>query len=142
MDDHISRACDNEYIAKKEFKKNCIEVLEHIRKHPTMTLKEMHVVAAIKTVCEIINDTPAADVVSRDCFNRILAENDVMREQLAGIGKKPGDKMDDVRRVLHGEWVYGEFDIPHCSECGTEVLPHDISEHCPTCGAKMDCEEE
>lgn len=42
---------------------------------------------------------PAADVVSRDAFNRILAENDTMRAQLAQIGKKPGDSMDDVRRV-------------------------------------------
>ena len=40
---------------------------------------------------------PAADVVSRDAFNRILAENDDMRTMLAQIGKKPGDSMDDVR---------------------------------------------
>ncbi len=37
-----------------------------------------------------------------------------------------------------GEWVYGEFDIPHCSECGKEVLPCDISPYCPNCGAKME----
>ena len=52
--------------------------------------------------CEInqrLRNLPAADVVSRDCYDRILAENDTMREQLAAIGKKPGDKMDDVRRV-------------------------------------------
>lgn len=47
-----------------------------------------------------INRIPAADVVSRDCYDRILAENDAMREMLAQIGKKPGDKMDDVRRVV------------------------------------------
>lgn len=49
-----------------------------------------------------IDDYPPADVVARDCFNRILAENDTMREQLAAIGKKPGDKMDDVLTVVVG----------------------------------------
>lgn len=43
---------------------------------------------------------PAADVVVRDCYDRILAENDTMREMLAQIGKKPGDKMDDVLTVV------------------------------------------
>ncbi len=44
----------------------------------------------------------------------------------------------DVAEVRHGEWIYGEFDIPQCSECGKEVLPNQISKHCPDCGAKMD----
>lgn len=38
--------------------------------------------------------------------------------------------------VRHGEWVYSEYDIPHCSECGKE--PKEISLVCPRCGAKMD----
>ena len=44
----------------------------------------------------------------------------------------------DVVEVGHGEWIYGEFDIPHCSECGVEVMPNNISNYCPNCGAKMD----
>lgn len=44
----------------------------------------------------------------------------------------------DVAPVVYGEWVYGEFDIPHCSECGHEVMPNVISPYCPNCGAKMD----
>lgn len=44
----------------------------------------------------------------------------------------------DVVEVRHGEWIYGEFDVPHCSECGKEVLPNQISKYCPECGAKMD----
>lgn len=44
----------------------------------------------------------------------------------------------DVVEVRHGEWVYGEFDIPHCSECGVEVMPNNVSNYCPNCGAKMD----
>ena len=44
----------------------------------------------------------------------------------------------DVVEVRYGEWVYGEFDIPHCSECGCGVTPNMISPYCPNCGAKMD----
>lgn len=44
----------------------------------------------------------------------------------------------DVAPVVHGRWVYGEFDIPHCSECGNDVMPNMISPYCPNCGAKMD----
>lgn len=47
----------------------------------------------------------------------------------------------DVAPVVHGRWVYGEFDFPHCSECGTDVEPNMISPYCPNCGAKMDEEE-
>ena len=47
----------------------------------------------------------------------------------------------DVAPVVHGRWVYGEFDIPHCSECGNDVMPNMISPYCPHCGAKMDEEE-
>ena len=45
---------------------------------------------------------------------------------------------NDVAPVIHSKWVYGEFDIPHCSECGHEVMPNVISPFCPNCGAKMD----
>ena len=60
-----------------------------------------------------IEDLPAADVVSRDCYDRILAENDTMREMLARIGKKPGDSMDDVRPVVR------------CKDCIHAPLPGD-----------------
>lgn len=42
----------------------------------------------------------------------------------------------------NGEWVYGEFDIPHCSECGREAMPNEISPYCPHCGAHMEDKEE
>lgn len=48
----------------------------------------------------------------------------------------------DVAPVVHGQWIYGEFDIPHCSECGRDVMPNRISPYCPNCGAKMDEEEQ
>lgn len=37
-----------------------------------------------------------------------------------------------------GEWVHGEFDIPHCSICGHDVMPNMVSPYCPNCGAKME----
>ena len=39
-----------------------------------------------------------------------------------------------------GEWVHGEFDIPHCSICGHDVMPNMVSPYCPNCGAKMEVE--
>lgn len=41
-----------------------------------------------------------AEALTFEAFNRILTENNTMREQLAAIGKKPGDKMDDVIKLL------------------------------------------
>ena len=72
---------------------------------------------------------PPADVVARDCYDRILAENDTMRNQLAKVGKKVGDKMDDVRPVVHGEWKNAHPSSPlldgggppYCSVCGKEA---------------------
>lgn len=60
--------------------------------------------------------------------------------------KAYADFIDDIEdaptaEVKYGEWVYGEFDIPHCSECGEEAMPNNISKYCPNCGAKMDGEE-
>jgi hypothetical protein len=47
-----------------------------------------------------VKEIPAADVVTRDCYERILWENDIMRQQLADIGKAFAEKMDDVRPVV------------------------------------------
>lgn len=44
----------------------------------------------------------------------------------------------NVAPVVHGQWIYGEFDIPHCSECGNDIMPNMISPYYPNCGAKMD----
>ena len=97
-----------------------------------------------------IDRVPAADVVSRDCFDRILAENDTMRKQLAEIKKKPGDKMDNVRPVVHARWACNEEDLYvhgitasyRCSECGYKdgwfrVEPPK-AKYCGGCGEQMD----
>lgn len=100
-----------------------------------------------------INTIPTADVVARDCYNRILAENDTMREQLAKIGKKPGDSMESVRQVRHAHWVKrderrGSY-LFYCSACGgkayfahgqnsrTKKEPFCGYPLCPNCGADM-----
>lgn len=85
-----------------------------------------------------IHVIPAADVVARDCFDRILAENDTMREQLASIGKKPGDGMEDVRRVRFGTWEDkpGETYCIVCPFCREEVH-RSFYNFCPNCGADM-----
>lgn len=96
---------------------------------------------AIQDIVKGINAIPAADVVSRDCFNRILAENDTMREQLAAIGKKPGDSMEDVEIVKIGHWIE-EDGVQICSECGEE---HEWLDYrasvCDCCGARMKARE-
>lgn len=97
---------------------------------------------------KIIAEFPAADVVSRDCYNAILWENDVMRKQLAEIAKGFGQRMDDVRHVVHARWI--ELDEcsnegVYCSNCLKKVYKFSYSNtmkrksnFCPNCGAKMD----
>lgn len=92
---------------------------------------------------DMIDRVPAADVVARDCYDRVLAENDTMRKQLAQIGKKTGDKMDDVRQVVRAHWIYHEDDYGdyyECSNCHDEYVVYEGDmcwKHCPTCGAEM-----
>lgn len=56
----------DDLIRRSEFKSKCIEVLEGIRKNPLMSRQEMHVIAAIDTVCQIADDIPAVDAVEVD----------------------------------------------------------------------------
>ena len=51
------------------------------------------------------------------------------------------EKLKDDDFVQHGHWIYGEFDIPYCSECGHQITPNNISPYCPNCGERMDGEE-
>ena len=91
---------------------------------------------------QFIKNFPAADVVARDCYNRILKENDTMREQLAQIGKKPGDSMDGVRPVRSAKKIkfyndpWTERKFTTCAACHWKVGPHD--KFCKHCGAKFE----
>lgn len=101
-----------------------------------------------------INAIPAADVVARDCYDRILAENDTMREMLARIGKKCGDSIDDVRPVVEAHWEWDENGMDWnlgawtCSNCRRKAetwwandkhnpLRCAGSHFCGNCGAEM-----
>ena len=64
-----------------------------------------HFILGYESYKEWLENLPEADVVSRDCYDRILWEKDSMKQQLAEIGKKFGEKMDGVRHVVF------------CSEC-------------------------
>ena len=100
--------------------------------------------AVTKTEKQLL-ELPAADVVTRELFNRILIENDVMREQLARIGKKPGDKMDDVRTYEKAEWVSDELAPPRikfCSRCLARKPINREASFCPNCGANMRTKED
>ena len=80
-----------------------------------------------------INAIPAANVVARDCYDRLLAENDGLRKE---------------RPVRHGRWIVSRTDYGwngaefpthcKCGQCGREVPYQDRDNYCPTCGALMD----
>lgn len=104
----------------------------------------------IDDMLDDIDAYPPADVVLRSCYDRILAENDTMREQLATIGKKPGDKMDDVRHIVPSEWerpegVTSRSWVFRCKQCGNVAywpIPKNQKAVCgyplcPFCGATM-----
>lgn len=93
-----------------------------------------------------INRVIDANVVSRDAFDRLLAENDDMRAQLAEIGKKPGDEMSDLRRIREDLWVLdsdpGEpwrYRCPICGEkCKETVMGRPRWNFCPMCGTLLE----
>lgn len=89
---------------------------------------------------KIVN-TPT--VPTRQCYegNFVYADGVSGRQNeiINYINEQPAA---DVAPVRHGHWIYGEYDIPHCSECGHEIKPNCISAFCPNCGAKMDGGEE
>ena len=52
----------------------------------------------------------------------------------------------DVAPVVHGIWIEKPFLMGisrFCSNCGDNFgMPHGVYRYCPTCGAKMDLEDE
>ena len=87
-----------------------------------------------------LSEIPTADVVTRDCYDRILWENDIMRKQLSEIGKSFGEKMEYVQKVVHAKWNSQVYAKHECSACGFYEV--EIAyDYCPHCGAKMDKED-
>lgn len=89
MDEYISREAAIEALSAEALERNLDSVM-------TDDAHRYH-----RAADRVIAGVPAADVVLRDAFNRILAENDDMRAMLAQIGKKPGDSMDDIRLAVY-----------------------------------------
>lgn len=84
--------------------------------------KDSDLVAFLKNI-------PAADVVSRDCYDRLLAENDELRK---------------VRPIVRGKWKIAMLDheafgerprVYYCSVCNQIVTFRTF--FCPNCGADM-----
>lgn len=122
---------------------------DYISREAAIKAAKCHYPKANEMIAGIIL-VPAADVVARDCYDRILAENDTMREMLARTGKKCGDSMDDVRPVVKASWKKdnsyagpGLMNL-RCSVCGEFggtwrdcTLPSMLYKFCPNCGADM-----
>lgn len=79
-----------------------------------------------------MDSIPAADVVARDCYDRLLAENDELRKE---------------RPVRRGRWIHvkwhkdeteqeGGYWISRCTACSMPY--HSETPFCPHCGAIMD----
>lgn len=89
----------------------------------------------------ILKNIPLERVVTRDAFDQILWERDVMEEQLHSIGKGLGEKMDNIKKIKYGKNIADYSSMFQCSECSWEC--YDMHEcdsdfnFCPNCGAIM-----
>lgn len=96
-----------------------------------------------------------------NAYDQVRAERDMALSQLKEIGKCLGEKMDDVKPVVHARWIY-DLEITPSSPMGPEEIdwagwvcdsckefPTDDDiwddpdeppkmEYCPHCGAIMD----
>lgn len=93
----------------------------------------------------MIDDTPTADVVKKEKWDRLL-ENSII---LADAVQKY--QLADAVEVKHGRWIEdrfcstiaGTYEVRRCSVCGDhyEEVGYDWN-YCPNCGARMDEREE
>lgn len=114
-----------EYIDRKELKANIMKRLG--------VSDEKYLFPAERTLWRTIADIPAADVVSRDCYDRLLVENDELRK---------------ARPVARGKWVrhYTRPNVYedlywHCTVCGyknNDNYANVYHKFCPNCGARME----
>lgn len=84
----------------------------------------------------IICAIPAADVVSRDRYDRLLAENDELRKE------RPVHHGNWEKRMEHrkGDGYEAYTPVWRCSACGKDYDPATalIVNYCFNCGARMD----
>lgn len=84
----------------------------------------------IRVIKDVVDEANFKEDVSDDYKNGVYDFSNALIKTLETL--KDGDF------VQQGHWIYGEFDIPHCSECGHQIMPNKISPYCPNCGARMD----
>ena len=84
----------------------------------------------IKEMAEVI-DAYTEPLSARDIHKAEFSEQ--FAEALYNAG---------YRKQSEGEWVHGENEMAHCSECGNEEPSHSISPYCPECGARMEDDAE
>lgn len=78
----------------------------------------------------LLQELEPSDVVSRDCYDKLLAENDRLREE---------------RPVTHGYWKRERNGFPYCSVCDAVSPAEDMygeniicPKYCHVCGSVMD----
>ena len=112
----------SEYIDRETSLKACCDECNGMYEEEPCEPSDCIIRCALKNI-------PAADVVKRDCFDRLLEENDMLRATLV-----------PVRR---GHWIPCE---PHntmlegfeCSECGAQFQGVRPDRYCGHCGARME----
>lgn len=137
---------DKEYIEREPLQKLFNEVSTSLLCKKELVKDTEHMVRAFLMVTEMIQDAPAADVVSRCAYNQAAWERDQAIKQLredygVGLGEK---KSADVAPVRHGKWIgkpISGFATVRCSVC-RETFSENSGrwKFCPNCGAKMDLE--
>lgn len=101
----------------------------------------------MKSVEKFVDSLPAADVVEKEKYDRLLENSLIVSSALQKYQKA------DVEEVRHGRWedsrrldfggIYHWF--RQCSECLYEredYTPEKDTNYCPNCGAKMDGDTE
>ena len=91
------------------------------------------------------------DSVPRSVYEQVCWERDIAIKQLNEIGISLGEKIDDVKRIVHGKWI-SKLNIDHaaveervdCSICGSAFSSMSFLcyDYCPNCGSKMDLEDD
>lgn len=77
------------------------------------------------------------------CKNLCHCHNEYCDKESCPIWKAPAA---DVAPVVHGCWIEKPFLMGisrFCSKCGDNFgMPHGVYRYCPTCGARMDGEND
>lgn len=101
--------------------------------------------------CNLVDTAPTIEPVKTGACEQIKWERDVAIEQLKSIGKGLGEKMDDVKPVKTGKWIYDtqfHWYRSSCSECGymrtTDIKADNWNgwKYCPNCGARLEREDD